>query len=124
MKKQARVQLDAVHGFQTAASSVNDFAARFDQGLQRLESLTQYIKEQIEKARNTPERASFRFLGSDSRVSRAHALPGPPSACLSNRKMGSTSSCTGARCAWTLAVSEVRSRETPGHRIPDSLLCP
>lgn len=52
MKKQARVQLEAVNGFQAAVKSVNDYAARFDQGLQCLESLTQYIKEQIEKARN------------------------------------------------------------------------
>lgn len=52
MKKQARVQLEAVNGFQVAVKSVYDYAARFDQGLQCLESLTRYIKEQIEKARD------------------------------------------------------------------------
>lgn len=52
MKKQARVQLEAVNGFQASVKSVNDYAARFDQGQQCLESLIQYIKEQIEKARN------------------------------------------------------------------------
>lgn len=52
MKKQARVQLEAVNSFQVAVKNVNDYAVHFDQGLQCLESLTQYIKEQIEKARD------------------------------------------------------------------------